>query len=138
MIEAGRDELTKEFRREGVPLQRAWKSDAIVLEVEAAGYGDLDSLLAAIGEHHVSAHGFAQKVARGTTPATRTRCRRASSTCVRVDGSGSPGVHVEGLDDVLSVCRSAARRCPATRSSGSSRAAVASRCTVPTAPTPRA
>ncbi len=102
MVEQGRDELTKEFRREGVPLQRAWKSDAIVLEVEAAGYGDLDSLLAAIGEGHVSAHGFAQKVARAYNTGDEDQ---VSSSVINMRQSRrqrkSPGVHVEGLDDVL-------------------------------------
>ncbi|MFM7612395.1 MAG: hypothetical protein ACKO9A_26425 [Alphaproteobacteria bacterium] len=64
MIEVGREELTRELRRADVPLQRVWKSDALALEVEAAGYSDLDSLLAAVGEYHVSAQSLAQKVAR--------------------------------------------------------------------------
>ena len=29
MIEAGREELTKEFRREGLPLQRIWDSKVL-------------------------------------------------------------------------------------------------------------
>ncbi|MTA13702.1 MAG: RelA/SpoT family protein [Actinobacteria bacterium] len=102
MIEAGRDELTKEFRREGMPLQRTWKSDALVQEVEAAGYGDLDSLLAAIGEGHVSAHGFAGKVARAYRSGDEDQ---VSSSVLHMRSNRhqrkSPGVHVEGLDDVL-------------------------------------
>ncbi|MFN6121506.1 MAG: RelA/SpoT family protein [Actinomycetes bacterium] len=102
MIEAGRDELTKEFRREGMPLQRTWKSDALVQEVEAAGYGDLDSLLAAIGEGHVSAHGFAGKVARADRSGDEDQ---VSSSVLHMRSNRhqrkSPGVHVEGLDDVL-------------------------------------
>ncbi|MBP8211964.1 MAG: bifunctional (p)ppGpp synthetase/guanosine-3',5'-bis(diphosphate) 3'-pyrophosphohydrolase, partial [Ilumatobacteraceae bacterium] len=46
MVENGRDELIKEFRREGLPIQRMWTSDAILAEIEAASYADLDSLLA--------------------------------------------------------------------------------------------
>ena len=64
MIEAGREELTKEFRREGLPVQRIWASEALAAEFEAASYADLDSLLAAVGEGHVVARSFAGKVAR--------------------------------------------------------------------------
>ena len=72
--------------------------------MEAASYADLDSLLAAIGEDHVSARSVAQTVARSfrsgddaeQPPATvlsaRARSRRPRNTA---------GVHVEGLDDVL-------------------------------------
>ncbi len=103
MVENGREELTKEFRREALPVQRIWASDALVEEIEAASYADLDSLLAAIGEGHVSARSIAQKVARNLRsdsdgeqlPATvlpTSGPRRTRSTV---------GVHVEGLDDVL-------------------------------------
>ncbi len=103
MVEAGRDELTKEFRREGLPLQRIWASELLAKEVQAASYADLDVMLAAIGEKHVSARSVAQKVARAfrtgddaeVPPATVNRqssARRQRNTA---------GVHVEGLDDVL-------------------------------------
>ena len=97
MIEAGRDELTKEFRREGVAVQRAWKSEALRDEIDAAGYSDLDSLLAAIGEGHVSAHGFAQKLSRAYRTGDEDQ---VSSSVLNMRQSrrprSSPGVHVEG------------------------------------------
>jgi GTP pyrophosphokinase len=102
MVEAGRDELTREFRREGLPLQRTWKSETLTSEIEAAGYSDLDSLLAAIGENHLSAHSFSQKVAR--TYQTNDEDQVSSSVLNMREhrrSSKSPGVHVEGLDDVL-------------------------------------
>ncbi|MGD9995608.1 MAG: bifunctional (p)ppGpp synthetase/guanosine-3',5'-bis(diphosphate) 3'-pyrophosphohydrolase [Ilumatobacteraceae bacterium] len=102
MIEAGRDEVTREFRREGLPVQRSWKSDVLIKEVEAAGYGDVDSLLAAIGEGHVSAHTLVQKVARALQANDE---EQLSSSVLNMRNhrrpSKSPGVHVEGLDDVL-------------------------------------
>jgi len=101
-IEAGRDELAKEIRREGLPVQRTWASAALTAEVEATGYSDLDGLLAAIGEHHVSARALAQRIARAyrnsdsdqvsTSVINMRNPRRARNTA---------GVHVEGLDDVL-------------------------------------
>ena len=104
MIESGREELTKEFRREGLPVQRMWASDALKEEIEAASYADLDSLLAAIGEGHVSARSIAQKTARShrhgddgeQLPATVAPSGRPQRR-----GRNQVGVHVEGLDDVL-------------------------------------
>jgi len=103
MVETGREELTKELRREGLPVTRIWASEALAEEIEAASYADLDSLLAAIGEGHVSARSIANKVARNlhgdeaeeqlpSTVLPRTGPRRPHSNV---------GVHVEGVDDLL-------------------------------------
>ena len=103
MVEAGRDELDREFRREGLPLQRIWASDLLAQEVQAASYADLDALLAAIAEKHVSARSIVQRVARGfrtgddaeqppATVVSQSSARRQRNTA---------GVHVDGLDDVL-------------------------------------
>ena len=105
MIEAGRDDLTNELRREGLPLQGIWKSAQLATVTEDIGYVDLDALLAAIGEHHVSAHSVAQRITRGfrtgegteqlpATIHTPRRERRAGQT-------QKVGIHVEGLDDLL-------------------------------------
>jgi GTP diphosphokinase / guanosine-3',5'-bis(diphosphate) 3'-diphosphatase len=103
MIETGREELTKEFRREGLPLQRIWDSDALKHEIESSSYADLDSVLAAIGEHHLSARSIAQRIARGfsqgddgeqfsvVSPARPHKPRPRNAV----------GVHVEGLEDIL-------------------------------------
>jgi GTP pyrophosphokinase len=105
MIEAGRDDLTAEFRRERLPVQHVWKSPQLESVVGELSYVDLDALLAAIGEHHVSAKTVAQRLARGLRsgeedeqlPATVAAPRRE-----RTDGrSAKVGIHVEGLDDVL-------------------------------------
>ena len=103
MIELGRDELTKELRREALPLQRMWSSEVLLAQIEAAGYPDLDSLLAAIGENHVSPQSIAQKVAEGFRSGEGSE--QLSENVLR---PGTPrrsrnvaGVHVEGLDDVL-------------------------------------
>ncbi len=102
MVEQGRDELTKEMRREGLPLARTWKSEALAAEVEAAGFVDVDSMLAAIGENHVSAHGFAQKLSKAYRASDDDQ---VSSSVLHLQKrqrpTRSPGVHVEGLDDVL-------------------------------------
>ncbi len=106
MIEAGRDELTKEFRREALPVQRIWASDALAAEIEAASYADLDSLLAAIGEGHVSARSIAGKLARHLHDSDGTDGSEQLPATVLPRPGHKPtrsnaGVHVEGLDDVL-------------------------------------
>jgi GTP diphosphokinase / guanosine-3',5'-bis(diphosphate) 3'-diphosphatase len=104
MIEAGREELTKEFRREGLPLQRIWDSKAFIDEIAVSSHADLDSMLAAIGEHHVSARSVAQRIARGFSQgADGEQLSVVSAT--KPDRPRRPrsevGVHVEGLADVL-------------------------------------
>jgi GTP pyrophosphokinase len=104
MVEAGRDDLTAELRRERLAVQQVWKSSQLEAVIAELSYVDLDALLAAIGEHHVSAKSVAQRLSRAfhgdegeRLPATVSTARRE-----RRDGSPSPvGVHVEGLDDVL-------------------------------------
>ena len=104
MVEAGRDDLTDELRRERLPVQQVWKSDELQMVVSELSYVDLDALLAAIGEHHVSAKSVAQRLARALRPAdeqlpsTVARPRRERS---HGDSHADVGIHVEGLDDVM-------------------------------------
>jgi len=103
MVESGRDELTAELRREGLPVQRIWTSDAFLQELEALNMADLDVLFAAIGEHHVSARGFAQRIGRAIR---REGSDEQLAMPMRVDRitperRGTSGIHVDGLEDVL-------------------------------------
>ena len=103
MIESGRDDLTDEFRREALPAQKIWSSEHLEQVVADLGYNDVDMLLAAIGEHHVSARSVAQKVARlfrggepdEPMPSTALMPRRSTG------GADPHSVHVDGLDDVM-------------------------------------
>ena len=99
-IEAGREDLTKALRREGLPVQRMVGSEALARIAEQMNYADVDALHAAVGEHHVSAKAVAQRLVRDlrggeeqlpTTVARPPRNRRQRTV----------GVHVEGLDDVM-------------------------------------
>jgi GTP pyrophosphokinase len=105
MIEAGRDDLTNELRRERLPVQKVWKSSELEGVIAELSYADLDTLLAAIGEHHVSAKSVAHKIARAFRAGTEGDQMPASITTPprpRREGKAkSAGVHVEGLDDVL-------------------------------------
>jgi GTP pyrophosphokinase len=103
MIETGREDLIVELRREGLPVHSILSSDALMGEVNDGGHVDLDSLFAAIGEHHVSARGVAQRIARvmqlgtdGELLASELRVDRPRRPTL--DG---PAIHVDGLDDVL-------------------------------------
>lgn len=102
-IEAGREELTRALRKEGLPLQKLMASDALLNLGKSMNYVDLDALYAAVGENHVSAQSIAQRLAKELSPTpmepdeppTITRTPYAART------SSSTGVHVEGLDDVM-------------------------------------
>jgi GTP pyrophosphokinase len=103
MVEVGRDELTAELRREGLPVQRIWTSDAFMQELASLNMDDIDTLFAAIGEHHVSARGFAQRIGRAVR---REGSDEQLAMPMRVDRPNTErrsatGIHVEGLEDVL-------------------------------------
>ena len=71
-------------------------------------YADLEALDAAIGEHHVSAKSVAGRVAKALQSSGPEREEQLPTAAVHDrKGSGArgrrakPGVHVEGLDDVM-------------------------------------
>ncbi len=100
-MEAGREELTKALRKEGLPVQKVTNSQVLAI-AETMNYADLDALHAAIGENHVSARSIAQRVARELRggehevllPSTARQPRRVTQR-------QGVSVHVEGLDDVM-------------------------------------
>jgi GTP pyrophosphokinase len=103
MIEVGREDFISELRREGLPVHSILSSDALMAEVNDGGHVDVDSLFAAIGEHHVSARGLAQRIARvmelgtdGEILASDLRIDRPRRLTLE-----GPAIHVDGLDDVL-------------------------------------
>jgi GTP pyrophosphokinase len=101
-LENGREELVRELRRQGLPVQKLMAVDVLGKEALALKHHDHEALLVAIGEHHVSGKSVAQRLGRHLQtgeegellPATvrKPRARR---------GRGGVGVHVEGLDDVM-------------------------------------
>lgn len=107
MIESGRDDLTDELRRASLPLKTTWGSDEFNNVLVELSYQDTDSLLAAIGEGHVSARSVAQRIARAMRSdddAQQPRTVASVSAPERDRDAASRsihGIHVEGLDDVL-------------------------------------
>ncbi|NOX31457.1 MAG: bifunctional (p)ppGpp synthetase/guanosine-3',5'-bis(diphosphate) 3'-pyrophosphohydrolase [Actinobacteria bacterium] len=101
-IESGRDELEDAVRRAGLPVKGSLNGEAMVSLIETLGYGDLEAMLLAIGENHLSPRSVAQRLDRelrgGTkeeqlpVPAIQNRTSRKRRDV---------GVHVEGLDDVM-------------------------------------
>lgn len=61
-VETGRDLLAKAMRKQSLPLQRLMGSDILLNLVAELKYVDLDSLLSAIGEGHVSAASIVEKI----------------------------------------------------------------------------
>ena len=61
-MDAGREDLAKALRKEGLPVQRIAQTAVVSAVADAMHYADLDALYAAIGQGHVSARGVAQRV----------------------------------------------------------------------------
>lgn len=103
-IEQGRDELMAALRRADLPVQRTMKSDLLVEIANEMNYTDLDAMLAALGEGHVSPRTIVSRVNKEYAPGEsteqlpetfeRVRKRRDSTTM-------HGGVHVEGLEELL-------------------------------------
>ena len=104
-IEVGRDELIKELRREGLPVQKLASEHALADLATAMNYADLDALHAAIGDNRVSARAVAQRVLRdlrgGVYEEQLPVTARQQPTAPRPGRGSAVGVYVEGLDDLM-------------------------------------
>jgi GTP pyrophosphokinase len=105
-IEFGREELIKELRREGLPVQKLASERALADVAGAMNYADVDALHAAIGDNRVSARAVAQRILRdlrgGVYEEQLPVTARQQPTAPRPGGRGSAvGVYVEGLDDLM-------------------------------------
>ena len=102
-IEAGREELIKMLRREGLPINTTMTSAAMENVIKSLGLDDFDALLMAIDSDVISALAVVQRLERELRgglaeqmPTTVTKVPRSSPQA----GRGA-GVYVEGLDDVM-------------------------------------
>lgn len=104
-IKAGRDAVAVALRREGLPVAEIMSSDDLLNAAKEMKYRDLEALLAAVGERHVSAKAVAERIEGMrlepvvevsdddhlvTTTAPTPLARHFEQT-----------VEVEGLDDIL-------------------------------------
>ena len=104
-IELGREELIKELRREGLPVQKLASEHALSDLATAMNYADLDALHAAIGDNRMSARAVAQRVLRdlrgGFYEEQLPVTARQQPTTTRPGRGSAVGVYVEGLDDLM-------------------------------------
>ncbi len=104
-IELGRDELIKELRREGLPVQKLASEHTLSDLATAMSYADVDSLHAAIGENRISARAVTQRILRelrgGIIEEQLPVTARQQPLAARPGRAASVGVYVEGLDDMM-------------------------------------
>ncbi|MGO8871497.1 MAG: RelA/SpoT family protein [Acidimicrobiales bacterium] len=104
-IELGKEELVKELRREGLPVQKLASERALADLADVMNYADLDALHAAIGDNRISARAVVQRVLRelrgGVYEEQLPVTARQQPTAARPGRGSAVGVYVEGLDDLM-------------------------------------
>lgn len=102
-VESGRDLLAKAMRKQSLPLQRLMGSETLLSIVADLKYVDLDALLGAIGEGHVSAASIVDKIQQkdlsGADPVTAELSQVPKS--LRDNRSSGNSLLVRGSADVL-------------------------------------
>jgi len=102
-IDSGHEALTAELRRVRLPIREVLAGTELAEVAAAINYHDPDTLYAAIGEHHVSARSVVErvvKVLRELEPDDEPAVEVLQARRQRRD-TGTVGVHVEGLDDMM-------------------------------------
>jgi guanosine-3',5'-bis(diphosphate) 3'-pyrophosphohydrolase len=113
-VEAGKDQIAKVMRKQGLPLQRLMSADTLRLIASELRYSDLSNLYAAVGEGRISAQSVVEKLVRAVSGSAGVQEDLAEVTPIpqkapKVSRSRSTdsGVEVEGVADVwvrLSKC----------------------------------
>lgn len=103
-IEQGKEAITKEVRRVGLPLQRLVSADSMAALSKELHYPDMSALYAAVGEGHTSARHVVQRLVAqlgGVEHAEEELADRATpSTVTRRRATGDAGVIVKDAGDV--------------------------------------
>ncbi|OLF19585.1 RelA/SpoT family protein [Actinophytocola xanthii] len=103
-IEAGKDAITKEVRRVGLPMQRLVSADSMAALARELRYAEVSALYAAVGEGHTSARHVVQRLVAllgGVEHAEDELAERATpSTVSRRRPTGNAGVIVKDASDV--------------------------------------
>lgn len=101
-VEEGKEAITREARRTGMPLQRLISADAMSALAREMHYSDVSALYAAVGEHQASAQHVVQRLVAwfgGEEEAEEELAERATPSTVRHRRpSGNAGVVVTGAD----------------------------------------
>ncbi|MGH2578530.1 MAG: RelA/SpoT family protein, partial [Actinomycetota bacterium] len=100
-METGRDLLQRELRRQGLPLKRLTTEETLTDVAEELNYGELDSLLVAIGEGHVSPQSVVVRLERQLSAEAEEEPEEpAPKRPVRLAPRDTQGVLVAGSTDV--------------------------------------
>ena len=113
-VEAGKDQIAKVIRKQGLPLQRLMTADTVREIARDLHYLDVSGLYAAVGEGRISAQSVVTKLVRAVGGNATAQEDLAEATPIpprvahrRQRSATDSGVEVEGADDVwvrLSKC----------------------------------
>src|SRR4051794_31887434 len=102
-IEGGKEAITREARRTGLPLQRLVSADSMAALARELRYADVSALYAAVGEHNVSARHAVQRLVAllgGVEQNEEELADRATpSTVQRRRGTGDVGVVIDDMEN---------------------------------------
>ncbi|HUG88600.1 MAG TPA: bifunctional (p)ppGpp synthetase/guanosine-3',5'-bis(diphosphate) 3'-pyrophosphohydrolase [Actinomycetota bacterium] len=100
-METGRDLLQRELRRQGLPLKRLTTERVLADLAEDLNYGELDALLVAIGEGHVSPKSIVVRLERLVTQEDEEEADVPPARPVAIGKQEAGGaVMVQGSSDV--------------------------------------
>jgi guanosine-3',5'-bis(diphosphate) 3'-pyrophosphohydrolase len=97
----GRDSLTRSMRKQGLPVEKISRGDLLARVAEDLKYADLDAMLVAIGENHLSAQSVATRVIRLVQPETEPKAEEVQTPRRRRETPRGKGIIVQGMDDLL-------------------------------------
>ena len=114
-VEAGKDQIAKVMRKQGLPLQRLMSAETLKGIAADLRYPDLTSLYAAVGEGRISAQAVVARLVRAVNGMIGTQEDLAEVTAIppktpkvsRSRSASDSGIEVEGVTDVwvrLSKC----------------------------------
>lgn len=102
-IEAGKEQLAREMRKQGLPIQRLLNTSDLLAIVQELQYGDISALYAAIGEKRLAASTVVARLIQGLGGQEGTVDNIVEEVLpdrVRQLPNANPGVVVKGIDDV--------------------------------------
>jgi GTP diphosphokinase / guanosine-3',5'-bis(diphosphate) 3'-diphosphatase len=97
----GRESLTQSMRKQGLPVDKIFRGDLLVQVAQDLKYADLDAMLVAIGENHLSAQSVATRVIRLVQPEKEPEPGEIEAPRRRRETPRGKGVIVQGMDDLL-------------------------------------
>ena len=97
----GRESLLASMRKQGLPVDKISKSEALGQVAEQLKYSDVDSMHVAIGEGHLSPQSVATRVIRLFEPEEEAEVEPVQPPRRRRSARRGKGVIAEGFDDLL-------------------------------------